>query len=198
MEGGKLILFLKITVNHPISSCEIKKKFIFETLVILVILYGCEVWGCKISREYWRNIEQIHKRFIPYNLKIKRNTHYLIILIEVGLFPIKSMVMTRYLMYKNKINNMGNESLPKISFNSSENQLCLKWCWCKYTMAWLNHWSINENDILHNIDNINLEEVTSYKYLIIDIHHKLNWNYSIEKMINAWWKSYFGIENNCK
>jgi hypothetical protein len=32
-------------------------------------------------------------------------------------------------------------------------------------------------------DKNNLEEVTSYKYLGIDIHHKLNWNYSIEKMI---------------
>ena len=30
-------------------------------------------------------------------------------------------------------------------------------------------------------DNRNIEEVTSYKTLIIDIHHKLNWNYSIEK-----------------
>ena len=47
-------------------------------------------------------------------------------------------------------------------------------------------------------DNRNLEEVTSYKYLKIDIHHKLNWNYSIEKMINGGWKSYFGLENNCK
>ena len=28
-----------------------KKKFMFETLVIPVILYGCEVWGCNISRE---------------------------------------------------------------------------------------------------------------------------------------------------
>jgi hypothetical protein len=43
-----------------------------------------------------------------------------------------------------------------------------------------------------------LEEVPSYKYLGIDIHHKLNWNYSIEKMINGGWKSYYGLENNCK
>ena len=33
-------------------------------------------------------------------------------------------------------------------------------------------------------DNNNLEEVYSYKYLGIDIHLKLNWNYSIEKRIN--------------
>ena len=47
-------------------------------------------------------------------------------------------------------------------------------------------------------DNNNLEEVSSYKYLGIGIHHNLNWNYSIEKMINGGWKSYFGLENNCK
>ena len=38
-------------------------------------------------------------------------------------------------------------------------------------------------------DNRNLEEVTSYKYLGIDIHHKLKWNYSIEKRINGGWKA---------
>ena len=43
-----------------------------------------------------------------------------------------------------------------------------------------------------------MEEVSSYKYLGIDIHHKLNWNYSIEKRINGGWKTYFGLENNCK
>ena len=32
--------------------------------------------------------------------------------------------------------------------------LGLKQRWWKDTMAWLNHWSINENDILQNIDNV--------------------------------------------
>jgi hypothetical protein len=43
-------------------------------------------------------------------------------------------------------------------------------------------------------DNNNLEEVTSYKYLGIDIHHKLNWNCSIEKMIIGGWKAYYGLK----
>ena len=34
-------------------------------------------------------------------------------------------------------------------------------------------------------DNRKLEEVNPYKYLKIDIQHKLNWNYNIEKMING-------------
>jgi hypothetical protein len=40
--------------------------------------------------------------------------------------------------------------------------------------------------------------MTSYKYLGNDIHHKLNWNYSIEKMIIGGWKAYHGLGNNCK
>jgi hypothetical protein len=44
-------------------------------------------------------------------------------------------------------------------------------------------------------DNKNLEEVTSYKSLGIDIRHKLNLNYS---MIIGGWKAYYGLENNCK
>ena len=79
---------------------------------------------------------------------------YPILLIEVGLYPIESMAMTRYLMYKHKTNNMGNERLPKIALNSSQNKLPLKGCWCKDIVAWLNHWGINEKDILHNIDNV--------------------------------------------
>jgi hypothetical protein len=47
-------------------------------------------------------------------------------------------------------------------------------------------------------DNNSLEEVPSYKYLEIDIHHKLNWNYNIEKRINGGWKAYCGLEKNCK
>jgi hypothetical protein len=35
----------------------------------------------------------------------------------------------------------------------------------------------------------NLEEVHSYKYFGIDIHHNINWNYNIEKRINGGWKA---------
>ena len=57
-------------------------------------------------------------------------------------------------MYKHNINKMGNERVSKIALNSSQNQLFLKRCLCKYTMAWLNHWGIDENDIFQKIDNV--------------------------------------------
>ena len=125
-----------------------KKKLLFETLVTRVILYGCEVWGCIISRESWKKIEQIHKRFITYNLKIKSNTPNPILLIEVGLSPIESLAMTRLLLYKQKINNMGDHRIPKLALNSIQNHLRLKWGWYKDTRVWLDHWEIDEK-MLH-------------------------------------------------
>jgi len=53
------------------------------------------------------------KKFITYNLKIKGNNPYPILLIEVGLSPIESMTMFRYLMHKKKIYNMKSKRLPK-------------------------------------------------------------------------------------
>ena len=85
----------------------------------MVVKYG----GATFLENLGGMIEQIHKWFITYNLKIKSNMPYPILLIEVGLSPIESMAMTRYLMYQHKINNMGKERLPKIAFNSSQNQL---------------------------------------------------------------------------
>jgi hypothetical protein len=97
-----------------------KKKLLFATLVTLVILYGCEFWGCSISREIWRNIEHIQNNFITYNLKIKGNTPYPNLLIEVSISHIESIAMIRYLMYQKKINNMDNKKLPKIASGSSQ------------------------------------------------------------------------------
>jgi hypothetical protein len=45
--------------------------------------------------------------------------------------PIESMVVTRCLMYKNKLNNMEDKRLPKISSKSSHNHHQLKLGWHK-------------------------------------------------------------------
>jgi hypothetical protein len=63
--------------------------------------------------------------------KIKGNTPYPILLIEASLSPIESIVMIRYLTYKNKINNMDDKRLPKIASNSSQNHQQLKRGWHK-------------------------------------------------------------------
>jgi hypothetical protein len=92
-----------------------------DTLVTLFILYGCEFWGCGISRESWRNIDHVQKNFITYNLKIKGNIPCPILLIEVSISPIEGMAMIRYLMYKNNINNMKTRGSPKLLQTLFEN-----------------------------------------------------------------------------
>ena len=72
----------------------------------------------------------------------------------MGLSPLESLAMTRLMLYKNKINNTGDHRLPKIALNSSQNHLRLKRGWYKDTRPWLNHWEIDENVALQNIDNI--------------------------------------------
>jgi hypothetical protein len=52
--------------------------------------------------------------------------------------------MTRYLMYKKKINNMEDKRLPKIASKSSQNHLQLKWGGIKIAKSWINHWGIKE------------------------------------------------------
>ena len=60
------------------------------------------------------------KRFIIYNFKIKSNTFYLIVLIEVGFPSIESITVTRYITYKYKINDMADQRLPKMALKSSQ------------------------------------------------------------------------------
>ena len=89
--------------------------------------------------------ELIQKQFITYNLKIKGDTPYHILLIEASLSPIESMVMFRYLIYKNKLYNTEAKRFPKIASNSSQNpHLRLKQDWHKDAHSWLNHWGIKE------------------------------------------------------
>ena len=49
---------------------------------------------------------------------------------------------------------MGDHRLPKLALNSSQNHLRLKHGWYKDTRSWLNHWKIDENVALQNINNI--------------------------------------------
>jgi hypothetical protein len=88
MEGGKIVIVLKNIVTQQSFGFGKKKNLLFHSLVTPVILHGREVRDCNISRESWRNIEHIQKNFITYNLKIKGNTPYPILLIEAIFSPI--------------------------------------------------------------------------------------------------------------
>ena len=55
--------------------------------------------------------------------------------------------MTRYLMYKNKINNMGDKRLPKIVSYFGKKHMQLKQGWHKYATSWINHRDSRKNSL---------------------------------------------------
>jgi hypothetical protein len=71
--------------------------------------------------------------------------------------------MTRYLMYKNKLNNMEDKRLPKIVSKSSHNHHRLKQGWHKDAWSWLNYWGIIEKNILQNKDTIKKNVKSKFK-----------------------------------
>jgi hypothetical protein len=58
------------------------------------------------------------------------------------------MVVTWYLTYKNKLNNI------KVASSSSQNHLQLKRGWYKDAKSWLNHWGIKEEVTLQKYNNV--------------------------------------------
>ena len=106
----------------------------------------------------------IQNQFITYKLKIKGNTPYPIILIKVGLYPIETMTMLRYLMYKKKLYNMESKRLPKIASNCSQNpHLRLKQGWHKGAQSWLNHWGIKEELSIGSKDSVRNTFTSKFK-----------------------------------
>ena len=57
---------------------------------------------------------------------------------------------------------MGDNRLPKLALNSSQNHLRLKQGWYKDTRARLDHWEIDKNVALQNINNI--KNIVNSKY----------------------------------
>jgi len=105
----------------------------------------------------------IQKQLITYNLKIKGNTPYPILLIEAGMFSIESAAMFRYLMYKKKLHNMESKRPPKFASNSQNPHLHLKRGWHQDAQSWLNLWGIKEEIIMGSKDNIKDTITSSFK-----------------------------------
>jgi hypothetical protein len=148
MEDRKFIMGLKTIINQWIFGYGISKNS-FLGLLLLLLFYMDAKFGYPmgmLSRIMEK--DKIQNNFIMYNLKIKGNMPYPFLFLEASLSPIERTTMTRYVMYKNKLNNMKEKRLPKISLNSNRDHLQLKQEWHKDAQSWLNHWGIKEEIIL--------------------------------------------------
>lgn len=95
------------------------KKYLFDTLVTPVLLYGVEVWGGSLSKASWNEVEKIQKRFLTSFLAVKVTTPYSILLIETGSLPIELLGMERTLQYLSKVTKLPKERLPYLAWEAS-------------------------------------------------------------------------------
>ena len=60
LETGKRAYYtFENTCNHGDIKCWVLKKYLFDTLVTSVLLYGVEVWGGSIPKSTWKEFENV-------------------------------------------------------------------------------------------------------------------------------------------
>ena len=68
---------------------------LFDTYVLSVLNYGCEIWGY-IKAE---NVERVHRKFCKRLLGVKNSTNNLAVYSELGRFPLYIKRHTRIIKY---------------------------------------------------------------------------------------------------
>jgi hypothetical protein len=108
--------------------------------VILVILYGCELWASSTTEMQWKQIEKIQKHLITNKFKIKSGVPYAILLSETGVASIEEIAMVRVIRYLKKIEQMEEGRWPKVVFSDRFCKRKKTWMW--QNNKWFSKWGI--------------------------------------------------------
>ena len=86
-----------------VTKCWPLKKYLFDTLVTPVLLYGVEIWGGSISMSTWKEFESVQKGFLSPFFQVKTQTPYMLLLLESGSLPLEIMGIERVVAYMLKL-----------------------------------------------------------------------------------------------
>ena len=82
---------------------------LFDKLVLPILLYGSEIWGCDVHK----CIEMVHVKFLKYVLGLPLNAPNAAVIGECGRYPIRMYAAMRAVKYWLKVSCMGEDRLPK-------------------------------------------------------------------------------------
>jgi len=74
---------------HKITYIDIRHYELFDKLVLPILNYGCEVWGCHPGKA----VERLHVQFCKQLLGVKKNPQNEFVYGELGRMPLRN---TRY------------------------------------------------------------------------------------------------------
>ena len=87
---------------------------LFDSLVLPIITYGCEVWGF----ENINLIEKLHMKYLKYSLSLKMSTPTCMALGETERFPVSIHIITRVVSFWSRIIRTSNKNkLSSIMYN---------------------------------------------------------------------------------
>ena len=87
---------------------------LFDSLVLPILTYGCEVWGF----ENINLIEKLHLKYLKYSLSLKMSTPTCMALGETGRFPVSIHINTRVVSFWSRIIRTSNKNkLSSIMYN---------------------------------------------------------------------------------
>ena len=89
-------LLTKVTKMHIPIDITID---LFDKLVLPILLYGCEVWGCDNCDQ----IEVVYNKFLKRILKINKYTPNCMVYGEAGKSPLKSIINSRMITFWNRL-----------------------------------------------------------------------------------------------
>ena len=101
---------------------------LYKSMVLPILLYGCEAWGC----EKLHIIERFQLQFLKCILNLKKSTPNVMVYGETGIYPIEILVKCRLVKYWAKIISPHKKSLTQELYNvllykSSTSNKDFKW-----------------------------------------------------------------------
>ena len=163
--------FLYICTNVRIQDA----FFLFDRMVVPILLYGAELWGY----ETINLIENVQSQYCKYLLKLSVNTENVAALGECGRYPLYVKYHLKCIRYWIKLLHMTNDRYPKHAYDMLYNLDCAgRTTWATNIKQLLFKYGFGFVWISQNIGDINIF-LSTFKQRLIDCS-KQDWYGKIE------------------
>ncbi len=121
-----ILVISEKTVNYSITACMVTNVTtamctsghalqckLFDTLVLPILSYGCEVWGVDTKRG--AAAEALHRDFLRRLLGVRKSTVNHMVLAELGRFPLQVHFWQQILRFHHRTIALDNVRLVKLA-----------------------------------------------------------------------------------
>jgi hypothetical protein len=166
---------------------------LFDTCIIPILLYGCEVWGyCNINK-----LEAVQRMFYKQVLKLNTGTASCIVLGEVGRTNLETIVNQRMLNYWARLQTADQSKIAKITYNllrQSHLTQKLRSKWIEKVERLLNTMGFGETWISEEIQHSTSNFSNKVKTRLTDMYRQ-NWH--SETYDSGHCVTYRALKNDC-